>query len=334
MAYESTQQDRRRALILGVLYILLAIALGWMLFKIWPPTPWPTASQFQKTTLAQAYQECGWQVPSSVSSDAPAEGEAGANRSPAPVPPASIPIRFYANRCINTTFDERLILLVIVAGILGSFVHGATSLADYIGNDNFHKNWTWFYLLRPPIGMALALVFYFVIRGGFLTTSGGAQDINPYGIAALAGLVGMFSKQATDKLSEVFSTLFRAAEGEGDDKRKDPLKPKSTVIAIEMIEPEEVKVGSTAQSITVKGENFVQDAQAYLDDNVLQTTFESSGKLVVQLADSLLIAPGTFKFKVVNPDKTESAAVDFRVIEASGTEPPKPGAPNAENTSP
>jgi hypothetical protein len=67
--------------------------------------------------------------------------------------------------------------------------------------------------------MALALVFYFVVRGGFLTTSGGAKDINPYGIAALAGLVGMFSKQATDKLSEVFSTLFRAAKGEGDDKR-------------------------------------------------------------------------------------------------------------------
>jgi len=114
---------------------------------------------------------------------------------------------------------------VIIAGILGSFVHGATSLADYIGNNNFNRTWTWFYLLRPAIGMALALIFYFVVRGGFLTTSGGAKDINPYGIAALAGLVGMFSKQATDKLSEVFSTLFRAAAGKGDDKRSDPLKP-------------------------------------------------------------------------------------------------------------
>ncbi len=31
-----------------------------------------------------------------------------------------------------TSFDERLLLLVIIAGMLGSFVHGATSLADYI----------------------------------------------------------------------------------------------------------------------------------------------------------------------------------------------------------
>ena len=117
-------------------------------------------------------------------------------------------------------------MLVIVAGMLGSFVHGATSLADYIGNNKFNKRWTWFYLLRPSIGMSLALVFYFVIRGGFLTTSGGAKDINPYGIAALAGLVGMFSKQATDKLSEVFGTLFRAAAGQGDDARTGSLKPK------------------------------------------------------------------------------------------------------------
>lgn len=138
---------------------------------------------------------------------------------------ASVPISFFWGYwCYRTSFDERLILLVIIAGMLGSFVHGATSLADFIGNNKFDKRWTWFYLLRPTIGMALALVFYFVIRGGFLTTSGGAKDINPYGIAALAGLVGMFSKQATDKLSEVFGTLFRAAAGQGDDKRSGSLK--------------------------------------------------------------------------------------------------------------
>ena len=91
--------------------------------------------------------------------------------------------------------------------------------------------------------MALALVFYFVIRGGFLTTSGGAKDINPYGIAALAGLVGMFSKQATDKLSEVFGTLFRAAAGEGDDKRSGSLKPKEEAITVTNVDPQPVVAG-------------------------------------------------------------------------------------------
>ena len=154
-------------------------------------------------------------------------------------------------------------MLVIIAGMLGSFVHGATSLADYIGNNKFNKRWTWFYLLRPSIGMALALVFYFVIRGGFLTTSGGAKDINPYGIAALAGLVGMFSKQATDKLSEVFGTLFRAAAGQGDDARTGPLTPKNepaaggaaATFAITSISEPSGPVAGGAQ-VTINGTGF------------------------------------------------------------------------------
>jgi hypothetical protein len=47
------------------------------------------------------------------------------------------------------------------------------------------------------------------VRGGLLAAQASADAVNPYGVAALAGLVGMFSKQATDKLREVFDTLFR-----------------------------------------------------------------------------------------------------------------------------
>jgi len=202
-------------------------------------------------------------------------------------------------------------MLVIIAGILGSFVHGATSLADYIGNDNFNKSWTWFYLLRPVIGMALALVFYFVIRGGFLTTSGGAKDINPYGIAALAGLVGMFSKQATDKLSEVFSTLFRAAPGEGDEKRKDSLKSDPTTVT--GVDPQPVPAGSTNQVITVTGTNFVDGSTVYLNDVAQVTTFVSATQLTAQIEDALLVAPATMKLEVVNDDGTESPPIDFTV---------------------
>jgi len=202
-------------------------------------------------------------------------------------------------------------MLVIIAGILGSFVHGATSLADYIGNENFNKSWTWFYLLRPAIGMALALVFYFVIRGGFLTTSGGAKDINPYGIAALACLVGMFSKQATDKLSEVFSTLFRAAPGEGDEKRKGSLKPEP--ITVTGVTPPAVAAGSTNQDITVTGTNFADGAIVHLNDAPQATTFVSATQLTAQIDDALLAAPATLKLKVVNEAGAESPTIDFTV---------------------
>lgn len=119
--------------------------------------------------------------------------------------------------------DSRLILLVLAVGALGSYVHGATSFISYVGNRSFHPSWTWWYVLRPLIGMALAVIFYFVIRGGLLGNTATAADVSPFGIAAVAGLVGMFSKQATDKLEELFNNLFRTAGGSGDARRADKL---------------------------------------------------------------------------------------------------------------
>jgi hypothetical protein len=57
------------------------------------------------------------------------------------------------------------------------------------------------------------------MRGGLLSTSARVEDVSPFGVSAVAGMVGLFSKQATDKLREVFDTLFRAATG-GDAERK------------------------------------------------------------------------------------------------------------------
>lgn len=104
--------------------------------------------------------------------------------------------------------ESRLALLVILSGALGSFIHTATSFSRYIGHDMFFKRWIWWYILRPFIGSALALIFYFVIRGG-LFTSTSSNEINLYGMLAISGLVGMFSKQATDKLDELFNNLFK-----------------------------------------------------------------------------------------------------------------------------
>ena len=231
-----------------------------------------------------------------------------------------MPIKVFGY-CPKTTFDERLILLVIVAGILGAFVHGATSLADYLGNNNFNSSWTWFYFLRPAIGMSLALVFYFVIRGGFLSTTGGASDINPYGIAALAGLVGMFSKQATDKLSEVFGTLFRSAPGQGDAKRQDPLKPPVATIKLD---PSSVVAGGDAFKLTVSGTGFVQDDTIKVNDVAQATTFESATTLSAQIPKETIANPGTLKVTVVNPDQSIFGSADL-VVSA-------PGAPGATTT--
>ena len=164
------------------------------------------------------------------------------------------------------TLETRLILLVLLAGAIGSYVHAASSLVDYLGNRTLVNSWVWWYLLRPFIGMMLALIFYFGFRGGFITggvntgSEGAANFINPFGIAAMAGLVGMFSKVATDKLSEVFLTLFRPATGQGDAKRGDKLDD-SLVPNISSLGP---KTGPTAggTSVTVTGTGFVTGAKA------------------------------------------------------------------------
>ena len=116
--------------------------------------------------------------------------------------------------------DARLLLIVILAGALGSYIHTATSFADFVGNRRMVASWTWWYILRAPIGIALAVLFYFLVRGGLLSAGTGAVKVNLYGIAAIAGLAGMFSKQATDKLREVFDALFKTVEGA---KREDGL---------------------------------------------------------------------------------------------------------------
>jgi hypothetical protein len=126
--------------------------------------------------------------------------------------------------------ETRLLLLVMAMGAFGSYVHAGTSFVSYVGNRSFKESWTWWYLLRPFIGMALAVIFYFVIRGGLFSAGAAASDISPYGFAAVAGLVGMFSKQATDKLEEVFNNLFQVSQETGDHQRADKLDVNSPVV--------------------------------------------------------------------------------------------------------
>ena len=136
--------------------------------------------------------------------------------------------------------ETRLLLIAILAGALGSYIHAATSFSTYVGNRTLVKSWILWYYLRPFIGAGLALMFYFLLRGGLLllvTNSQSHEEVSDFGIAAVASLAGMFSKQATDKLREVFDSLFKAA---GDQERTDKLGGKRPVKG-EMIKRSEIQ---------------------------------------------------------------------------------------------
>src|SRR5689334_1218515 len=82
----------------------------------------------------------------------------------------------------------------------------------------------------------MALIFYAVLRGGFLTgTPADVRVVNPFGAIAVAALVGMFADQAAQKLGEIFDTLFKA-----DDRRSGRL----VAPAIDALQPATVRVGS------------------------------------------------------------------------------------------
>jgi hypothetical protein len=109
--------------------------------------------------------------------------------------------------------EVRLLLLVLLTGALGSCVYGLKSLADYIGDKMLHESWFTYYLVQPFKGAGIALIFYVVLRAGFLAgVNADAKAVNPYGISAIAALVGVFSDKAFGKLREVFTTMFNSKD--------------------------------------------------------------------------------------------------------------------------
>lgn len=216
-------------------------------------------------------------------------------------------------RTTQLSDDGRLILIVLCIGALGSYIHAATSFVSYVGNRRLVFSWAWWYILRPFIGMALALIFYFVIRGGLLATSADPSEINPFGIAAVAGLVGMFSKQATDKLRELFDNLFKTDRGHGDDARSDKLATNRPV-ASEMIDRSKmtayvVPEGKTDQQVRMIDLHrllggFVSRIPVLDHEGVAKCVIHES-LLYKYLADQSIAAAGTS-----SPFNAESHSLD------------------------
>jgi hypothetical protein len=216
---ETQRQLVRAERILAIFYLTLPLLLVYLLFKVFPTQPWPSDPKEATKLLSDTIYFLGGKIP------------------------------------IVTSLEERLILLVIVAGALGSYIHAATSYVDYRGNREFKPSWLLWYVARPFIGICLALVIYFAVRGGLLllvlkgSDVTDAAHINPFGVAAVAAMTGMFSKQASDKLAEVFDTLFKSR---GDEKRKDSLTP-TPATEIKLDPQQGPASGGTAVTITGSG---------------------------------------------------------------------------------
>jgi len=168
----------RDIVILAGLLLLLSCVFGTVLLQTWPPPPAPAGS-------AGAAQEHATRVR----------------------------ILFWR---LGLLRDVRLFFVVAAAGGLGALVHVMRSLYEYVGNKGLKRRWLLMYVLEPYIGSMIALIMYLVLRGGLTTTTASSNDINPYGVTALAALVGMFAREAADNLRHVFSTVFTTAQRTAD----------------------------------------------------------------------------------------------------------------------
>jgi len=204
--------------------LTLTMVLLYGFIQFWPLAPATTSTAVATTTST------------TTATGQPTPGMPGQ----AAVEPA---VRFFG-ATFHPSREGRLFMIVLLAGALGGMVHTLRSLYWYVGNRNLRYSWLLMYATLPITGAALALIAYVVLRGGLTTTFASSQDISPFGIAAVAALVGLFSRETAEKLKSVFETLLAPAE-----KGKDQAVP----VQVERIHPRE---GGAGAELTITGTGF------------------------------------------------------------------------------
>jgi hypothetical protein len=204
----------------------------------------------------------------------------------------------------DLTADTTLLLLVILVSAVGSYVHVTVSFSDFAGNRQLVSSWVWWYLLRVFVGSSLAVLFYFAIRGGFFSSASDSSEVNVYGIAALSGLVGLFSKQATDKLREIFDTAFRTQQGYGDDVRSDGIAA-NPAPTLDPSKPPQISHDKL--DVVLVGTGFTKDSTVKVSrvggmEELRAVAFVGPTELKVTLIASDIETPGLLTFTVVNPE--------------------------------
>jgi len=121
---------------------------------------------------------------------------------------AAILLGILVGRWETLCSNRRPLALIALAGALGGLIHGASSFAIFAGNREFKPSWTWWYVLRPVLGGAVALVVYLVVRSGLGAGEVALSGADGLKTAGFAGLIGMFAEPAMVKLKDIFDTVF------------------------------------------------------------------------------------------------------------------------------
>lgn len=216
----------------------------------------------------------------------------------------------------DTNSEQMLIGVLALLGALGGALHAASSFVDYVGNRQLVRSWTWWYLARAPIGACLALILYFVIRGGLLPSASGNGDgqLNIYGLAALAAMAGLCSEVATQKFREIFEAAFQP-RGE----KKDQLD-RSVSLELLALEPNTAQVGSSDKEIVIKGKDLAEGDKVVVEGEEIPTTFVSAEELKATVPAAKLGTAAKLKVSVkrsgANPAQTNELELEVTAAPA------------------
>ncbi|RKY87743.1 hypothetical protein DRQ09_03970 [candidate division KSB1 bacterium] len=106
-------------------------------------------------------------------------------------------------------------LIALFMGGIGSLIYINASFSYHVSKKTFDITWGWWYLFGPINGMFFAVIMLFLLKAVMLAvfpSASEATDMNNFAVGAYAGFIGLFAKQGTDKLREIFEELFITKE--------------------------------------------------------------------------------------------------------------------------
>ncbi len=90
-----------------------------------------------------------------------------------------------------TNRGVRLVLLSLLFGVLGAATRETLSLTAWRSRRKLERSYALWYLSRPVVGGALAIITYMILRAGLI--SGGPANVSDFGVVSISALVGIMS---------------------------------------------------------------------------------------------------------------------------------------------
>lgn len=204
--------------------------------------------------------------------------------------------------------DVDVLLVAFLSGCLGAFVHQATSFSTFVGNRRMSLSWSWWYVMRIPVGGALSLLGYLAYAAGLLGEV--PREVPVAKVAAIGALAGLFSRQFVDKLNDVLDGLFPSR---ANAERKDKTKPvRKDAVAIAEIRPREIAPG--AASLVVAGSGFSKESIVFVNGRAAVPTKATESELTLALDAADTNDKEAVRIQVRNPDGTQSTPTLVPVV--------------------